>query len=74
MIALETMQGSSQIAATGYDPVTHVLAVRFHSGDAVFHYKNVPPDKAASLRKAESPGKYLHSAIKGRYEYERVSD
>lgn len=71
MIALKPVNGSSQIAAQGYDPVSRTLAVHFKHGNAVYHYLGVPPEEADRFAKAESPGKHLHAHIKGHYHYER---
>lgn len=73
MIALKLVTGSSQIAAQGYDPVSHTLAVRFTSG-GVYHYAGVPPDEADKFAKAESLGKHLHTHIRGKYPHERQTE
>lgn len=70
MIALAPVTGSSQIAAQGYDPVSHTLAVRFHGG-SVYHYSGVPQETATNFAKAESAGKFLHAHIKGKFAHER---
>ena len=70
MIALKTVTGSTQIAAHGYDPVSHTLAVRFHNG-GVYHYAGVPQEAADRFSKAESLGKHLGAHIKGKFAHER---
>ncbi len=62
---------SSQIAACAHDPETNRLSVRFHSG-ATYHYADVPASHHDGLMNAESPGKYLHEHIKGKYEFVRA--
>lgn len=66
---------SSQIAAHGYDAVNRVLAIRFNSGgDKVYQYRDVPPEVAEGLAKAESVGKYFGAAIRGKFEHAVVLD
>lgn len=72
MIELKPVEGSSQIAASGYDPATQVLAIQFKSGKSVYHYQQVPEDVAAAFDAAESKGKFLGSEIKGTFEFEKV--
>lgn len=55
---------SSQFREHGYDPATRTLAVRFQDG-RLYHYKDVPPEKAQGLAEAESMGSYLSREIKG---------
>ena len=71
MIALQPIENSSQIAATGYDPTSQTLAVLFRSGQR-YDYRGVPPEEADALRNADSPGRYLQSTIKPAYEFEKI--
>lgn len=54
---------SSNIASVGYDTVTWVLEVEFKNG-GVYHYAFVPPERYASLLRANSLGSFLHTEIK----------
>ena len=74
MIALTPVTGSSQIAAHGYDPISHTLAVRFHKGSAVYHYKGVPQDEADKFARAPSLGQHLHAHIKNKFHFERQTE
>ena len=71
MIALQPIEGSSQLAAAGYDSASQTLAVKFNSG-GVYHFRGVPPEDAEGLRTAQSPGRYLQSTIKPAYEFEKI--
>lgn len=71
MIALQPIENSSQIAATGYDPTSQTLAVLFRSGER-YNYFAVDPSDAEGLRNADSPGRYLQSTIKPAYEFEKI--
>ena len=73
MIQLKPIQ-SSNLAATGYDPATKVLAIRFTGGDKVYHYQDVPPEVAAGLDSAESAGRYFASHIRGKFAHNVVLD
>ena len=60
---------SSNVAAYRYNPGTRVLQIRFHSG-RVYGYKDVPQNVVDGLSTADSPGKYVNSAIKNSYSLE----
>lgn len=62
---------SSQIKSHGYDPISKTLAIEYHSGDT-YHYDDVPPEKYEALSKAESVGKFFHSAIKGNHAFSKA--
>lgn len=58
---------SSQIAAIGYCPDTHTLAVQFfHQGAPgnAYHYQNFTAEEFAAFSSAESVGKYFYKNIK----------
>ena len=59
---------SSHIAAHGYDAETRTLAIRFHGGERVYHYRDVPPETAQGLAKAGSVGRFFIAHIKGQFE------
>ena len=57
---------SSFIDGFEYDAAESVLRLRFAGGREV-GYRGVPPDVAAGLMSAKSPGGYYHAAIKGKF-------
>ena len=59
---------SSNIASVGYDEDEQVLEVVFRDG-RVYHYLEVPPERALSLLRAESKGRFLNSQIKPNFGY-----
>lgn len=65
------IEGSSQIAAIGYDATTRTLQVNFHSGGQ-YLYRDVPADVFHDFARAKKKGNFLHAEIKGRYAYERL--
>jgi hypothetical protein len=67
---------SSQLAAVGYDPETGELVIKFHGTSrhqhAIYSYAGVPPELAAGLLAAESPGAFFHRHIRqGPFPYRR---
>ena len=66
MIALTPIdpERSKQVAAHGYDPSTQTLAVQFRNSASVYHYKDVPPEKADALSSADSLGVPEHEVVK----------
>lgn len=65
--ALQPIEGSSSIEATGYDPATLTLAIQFKGG-GVYHYAGVPQGVVDQLRAAESVGKFYMQQIRGKYD------
>lgn len=51
---------SSNIEATGHDPETNTMAVRFKSG-GVYHYPGVTPEQHEALRGAKSVGSHFYN-------------
>ena len=66
------ISGSTSVNRVTYDPAQAVLFVEFHQG-AGYNYYEVEEEVFLGLLDAESVGKYINSAVKGTYEYERVS-
>ena len=62
---------SSTIAMVGYDEEQQILEITFRDG-RVYHYLEVPPERALSLLRAESKGRFLNSDIKPEYDYRAV--
>lgn len=61
---------SSNLAA-----VAHMhgdLYVKFHDG-AVYKHKDVPDDLFAAIQASDSPGKFYHGRIKGKFVSEKVT-
>jgi hypothetical protein len=71
-IALEAVEGSTSIAALGYDAARSILAVQFLTGE-IYHFAGVSTDTALALYGAESRGGYFHTSIRGRYWSERMT-
>ena len=62
---------SSNLAEIGYDDPTQTMEVCFKSGH-IYQYFDVPRNVYDELMRAESPGGYLSSEVKGRFRYARV--
>jgi hypothetical protein len=62
---------SSNIAMVGYDEDQQILEITFRDG-RVYHYLEVPPERALSLLRAESKGRFLNSDIKPHFGYRAV--
>lgn len=64
-IPLRAVEGSSQIAAIGYDAEAQILAVRFIQGaGAIYHYPGVSQETYDAFHGAESLGKFFGQHIK----------
>lgn len=61
-----TSAKSSNIASHGYDAATKTLAIQFANG-GLYHYANVPPEKADALSKAKSAGGFFASDIRNAF-------
>ncbi len=70
---MKDVKGSSQVTAVGYDVVTRILQVRFTNG-AEYQYAGVPPDLYEKLIAAPSFGSFLHKHIKGKYQYQKITE
>lgn len=62
---------SSDIRAIGYDKVTAILVVAFHSG-GTYQYFNVPENLYSEFMSASSKGQFLHQHIKYNYRYQKI--
>ena len=62
---------SSNIAMVGYDEEEQILEITFRDG-RVYHYLEVPPERALSLLRAESKGRFLNGEIKPNFGYRAV--
>ena len=68
---LRTRVESSNIAMVGYDEDQQILEITFRDG-RVYHYLEVPPERALSLLRAESKGRFLNHEIKPQFGYRAV--
>ena len=64
---------SSVIAALKYDTGSSTLRVIYVSG-AVYDYKNVPEEIYNRMKASFSKGAFLNQNIKGKYDYEKITD
>lgn len=64
---------SSVIATIRYDAVKQILRVIFLSG-SIYDYKKVPENVYNAMKAATSKGSFLNRKIKGRYEFEKVTE
>ncbi len=62
---------SSNLAAVGYDPLTHTLELEFRNG-RVYQYYDVPEDLFLELMDAPSQGTYFNKRIRDQYEYKQI--
>lgn len=62
---------SDNVKSIAYDPVGHVLEVKFHSGP-IYRYYEVPSQEHKMFLASPSRGQYLHYNIKDSYRSERV--
>jgi hypothetical protein len=64
---------SSVIAYMHYDKDSSTLRVGFVSG-MVYDYKEVPEKVYLAMKTSGSKGTYLNKHIKGKYEFEKISE
>ena len=64
---------STVVAAVQYYPEKNVLRVRYVSG-SVYDYKAVPEKIYREMKSSGSKGVYLNKNIKGKYDFDKVSD
>ncbi len=70
-VLLNPVYGSSNVAATGHDPSTNTMYVKFHNG-GTYSYPNRTAEEHQALRAAPSIGKHLHQFHVARGDGERV--
>lgn len=63
---------SSNLAATGYDPVAHVLAVKFNGSDKVHHYRDVPAEVVAAMDEAPSVGSFFAKNVRDKFHHDVI--
>lgn len=73
-LLLRPIEGSSNVAAIGYDPTTLTLVLLFRSSRAVYQFTTVPAAEVDGLRKAQSKGAYFAAHIKGHYPMQKLVD
>ncbi len=64
---------SSVVHKMEYDAESATLRITFVSG-LIYVYKNVPEAVYISMKHSGSKGAYLNQHIKGKYEYEKLSE
>lgn len=64
---------STSIAAWGYDAADEILVIRFVNGTR-YRYASVPADVAEGFQTAESVGRYYASAIKSKFDGQKMED
>ena len=63
---------SKMFLAAAYDAESHILYLRFRSGD-VYRYFDFPGDEYREFLAAESHGRYFLDHIRDRFRYERLA-
>ncbi len=71
-IALTPVEGSSRIAAMGYDEDSKTLAIQFQGRGVTCHYSNVPVETFRTMQGAESKGKYFGAIIKDKFDFKTL--
>lgn len=69
-VVMRALDKSGQIESAGYEDAKNVLVVKFRHG-GTYHYFDVPPQLYHELMRAPSPGGFLASEIKGRFQFEK---
>jgi hypothetical protein len=64
---------SSMAKAVGYDSDEEVLQVEFRNGE-IYQYQDVDDSTWDGLYKTDSIGKFFNQKIKGKYQYQHLSD
>jgi hypothetical protein len=63
---------SKLLASSAYDAGSHILYLRFRSGE-VYRYFGFAEDKYREFLDAESRGRYFLSCIRNQFRYERLA-
>lgn len=68
---------SSNIFAIGYDPATHILAIRFKSkdgepGKTIYQHKDVPQEHFDALMAADSIGGFYARHVRGKFDHDTI--
>jgi hypothetical protein len=61
-----TLFESTALSRIGYDDLHRRLVVEFRDR-TTYLYRDVPPDIFAALLRSDSKGRYLNTAIRGRF-------
>lgn len=70
---MKPIEGSSNVAAAGFDPTTGTLRVQFQNGRA-YDYADVPGDVYSEFLKADSKGSFVAKQIRGQFDAVPVED
>jgi hypothetical protein len=73
LVALRPIEGSTLFRAWGYEPVSRVLALQFKDSAYVYHYLDVPPEKADAFEAAPSKGTYFCQHIKHEHDSTHIN-
>lgn len=65
---------SSQLKEVGYDVKRQKLVIRFHNGDKLYRYDNVPKSTFSGLMDAESLGSYFNANIRTKFQYRPIAE
>lgn len=65
------LKTSGNIKGAVYDADTQTLKVEFFNGGS-YSYSGVDGDKALEFERSDSPGKFLHSNIKGQHLHSKI--
>jgi hypothetical protein len=63
---------SKLLASAAYNDQTHILYLRFHSGD-VYRYFDFPAEQYQQFLNADSRGRYFLANIRNQFRYERLA-
>lgn len=63
VIPVQPIEGSSNVAAAGYDPMEQILRIQFQNG-GTYDYHGVDADLAKAFEDAPSKGKFISDILK----------
>jgi hypothetical protein len=64
---------SSLVAAAGYHPVKHILAIQFADSGTIKHYAGVSEELSDQFFASESKGRFLTKQVFNKFEVERMT-
>jgi hypothetical protein len=66
------LKQSSNIKGAVYSADDQTLTVQFHNG-GTYSYSGFDADKADAFERADSPGNFLHTQIKGQHVHTKIA-
>lgn len=63
---------SSNLKSVGYDEISQILEIEFHSEGRIYQYSSVPKYRHEGLMNASSKGSYFHAYIRDKYPTTRI--